>query len=356
MIAEKKLGIAVIGCGAISHNAHLPGIKASNFELVAVCDMQAERAQALADAAGNKPSVYTDHKSLLERDDIHVVSVATPPFAHAPLTIDALNAGKHVLCEKPSALTIAENIAMRDAAAANKKTCQFFSSRFRHGANHHAKAIIDSGRLGKIYHVDVQMWLPRSRACDKPDGALWFGNKDLAGGGAFMDMGQYFLDQVFHLIDWPAVQRVNAQGYYGFDTGLGADVRWDVEDHMCAHIALANGINISMDTCARVNQHWRWGVTIKGTKGCLSLDKARHNVPLLLRYENAHGEKLEERLLTTDNPNDMAVRLGGLEDILNDKPYAYGTTPEQALHISELCTMAYQSEQLGRAVTKEDLV
>src|SRR4029079_19728162 len=98
------------------------------------------------------------------------------------------------------------------------RTIQFFSSRFRNGGTRAARNCVRDGRLGKIYRADIQFWLPYGRTCDR-NGPAWFGQKAHAGGGPFMDMGQYFLDRLFYILDWPEWTRMSAHTFLGFPTG-----------------------------------------------------------------------------------------------------------------------------------------
>lgn len=97
--------IGVIGCGSIAQHRHLPEYAAHpDAEIVAVCDIVPERAQTIADQYGTR--AYTDYHEMLANEEVEAVSVCTPNYLHAPISIAALHAGKHVLCEKPMALTV----------------------------------------------------------------------------------------------------------------------------------------------------------------------------------------------------------------------------------------------------------
>src|SRR5947209_8264491 len=115
----QKLGVGVIGCGGIS-SAHLSAYRelADECELIAVCDAREEAARARA-AQFAIPDIHTDHRRLLADDRIQVVSICTPHYLHAPLTIAAARAGKHVICEKPMAMTAGECHELVAAARAN---------------------------------------------------------------------------------------------------------------------------------------------------------------------------------------------------------------------------------------------
>src|SRR5665647_78678 len=107
---KKKLKVGIIGCGAIANGKHMPSLaKIAEIEMVAFCDVQIEKAEAAAKQYGNVGAkVYKDYKELLKDDSIDVVHVCTPNRSHSSITVDVLEAGKHVMCEKPMAKTARE--------------------------------------------------------------------------------------------------------------------------------------------------------------------------------------------------------------------------------------------------------
>ena len=115
---EKKLKIGIIGCGGIANGKHMPALKRiKEVEMVAFCDIIPERAEKAANKFGTPDAkVYTDYKELLKDKSIDVVHVLTPNREHSFITVDALESGKHVMCEKPMAINSAEAQKMLDAA------------------------------------------------------------------------------------------------------------------------------------------------------------------------------------------------------------------------------------------------
>lgn len=110
-----SLKVGVIGCGSIAQHRHIPEyLLNKQVELVAVCDINEERAAEIAEKY--QAQAFTDYKELLKMDELDAVSVCTPNYLHAPISIDALNAGKHVLCEKPMATSKEEAEQMIQAA------------------------------------------------------------------------------------------------------------------------------------------------------------------------------------------------------------------------------------------------
>ena len=130
----RKVRIGIIGCGGIANNKHMPALrKIPEVEMVAFCDIVEERAvKAAADYGTPDAKVYTDYKELLKDESIEVVHVLTPNRDHSYITVDALEAGKHVMCEKPMAINTAEAQKMVDAAKrTGKKLTIGYQSRFR---------------------------------------------------------------------------------------------------------------------------------------------------------------------------------------------------------------------------------
>lgn len=127
MTANKAIRIGFIGCGAIANKKHTQALsKIDGVEIVAFCDIIPERAEASAKEFGTPDAkTYTDYKELLKDESIEVVHVCTPNRSHSFITVDALEAGKHVMCEKPMAINSAEAQKMLDAAKRTGKKLTF---------------------------------------------------------------------------------------------------------------------------------------------------------------------------------------------------------------------------------------
>ena len=154
----RKVRIGIIGCGGIANNKHMPALrKIPEVEMVAFCDIVEERAvKAAADYGTPDAKVYTDYKELLKDESIEVVHVLTPNRDHSYITVDALEAGKHVMCEKPMAINTAEAQKMVDAAKrTGKKLTIGYQSRFRPDSMY-LKQACENGELGEIYYARAQ--------------------------------------------------------------------------------------------------------------------------------------------------------------------------------------------------------
>ena len=181
-----KIKAGVIGCGGIANGKHLPAIsKMDDVEIVAFCDIIIERAQEAAKKYGTEDaSVYTDYKELLKDESIEVVYVLTPNREHSFISIDALDAGKNVMCEKPMAKTYKEALAMCEAAKRNNKVLTIGYQNRRAPQTIYVKRLCENGDLGEIYYAEALAI--RRRAVP-----TWgvFLNEEEQGGGPLIDIG-----------------------------------------------------------------------------------------------------------------------------------------------------------------------
>ena len=346
---------ALIGCGDVS-KSHMRSYGELGVRTVALCDVNRANAEAVREKY-NVPEaeIYTDHHELLRRDDLDFVTVATPVALHVPITLDALAAGLHVACEKPSALSVEESRQVVEAAKKAGRKVIFFSARMRGGCAKLARQYIQNGDLGEIYRVDVKYYRRRGRpGLDCVTHAHWFLDSQYAGGGVIMDMGQYFMDMVLHLTGWPTIDSALAYTFTGHDHDLPAERVFDVEEH-CTFLARANerrmGITFDMAWVAHhpgVNR-----VTILGTEGGICIDRQAER-PFTF-YHNKGGP-----WHWTDTTTSWKDKSPGncypefFQAIRGEDPGA-GTTPEEALAITELTQMALRSAREGREIKREEL-
>ena len=187
----KKLKIGIIGCGGIANGKHMPSLKKlDNAEMVAFCDIIEERAQKAAEEYGIEGAkVYTDYKELLKDETIDVIHVCTPNRSHSFITVDSLEAGKHVMCEKPMAKTYAEAQKMLDAAKRTGKKLTIGYQIRNTAEAEYVKAACDNGELGEIYFA-------KAHAIRRRAVPTWgvFLNEEEQGGGPLIDIGTHALD------------------------------------------------------------------------------------------------------------------------------------------------------------------
>lgn len=195
----KKLKIGVIGCGSIAQHRHLPEYALNEFvEITAVCDSVEERANKVAEKY--KVKAYTDFSDLLADKDIDAVSVCTPNYLHAPISITALNAGKHVLCEKPMATSKEEAKAMIIAANQNDKKLMIAHNQRFVSSHVKARNLIESGEVGRIYSFRTAFGHGGPEGWSADGTNSWFFKKDQAFIGAMGDLGVHKTDLLRFLL------------------------------------------------------------------------------------------------------------------------------------------------------------
>ena len=198
--STRRLRHAIVGAGANVFNMHRPALALPTIELVGVVDLSREAAERRAEELGCP--AFTDHRAMLERLEPDVVVVTTPHPFHARIAIDALEAGAHVLCEKPMAVHVGDADAMIDAAERAGRLLAI-NLQFRHRPEvRAAKRLIDEGRLGELQRIDVlATW---TRAGVYYTVAPWRGTWKGEGGGVLMNQAPHNLDVLAHLMGMPA--------------------------------------------------------------------------------------------------------------------------------------------------------
>jgi predicted dehydrogenase len=262
------LKVGVIGVGGIART-HMPGWAASEHaEVVAGSDISEPFLQKWGQEFGVS-KLSTNAADLINDPDIDIIDICTPNNYHAPLAIAAMEAGKHVICEKPLAPTpqaIRDMIAVRDRTGKMLMTAQHF--RFR-GNSRAMKAEIDSGTLGSIYHA--RSWMLRRAALPVRPGFIL---KEHSGGGATIDIGVHILDLTLWFMGNPQPATVTGIARTELAKIDGAFGSWgvvpkemDVEELAVAYVRFANGATLVLevswmlhhDTRGEDMQMWLYG-------------------------------------------------------------------------------------------------
>ena len=209
--------VAIIGCGNIANNAHIPAyMKNEEAEIEYFCDILPERAQSAVEKYGCGKTV-TDYHEILTDKNITAVSICVPNNVHASIAIDCLKAGKHVLCEKPAARTYQEALEMQKVQHETGNVLNIgVVNRFSDSVNL-IKEYIESGKLGDVFHVYASFRAHRSI----PGLGGAFTTKALAGGGALIDWGVHFLDIVMYCCGDPKLLTVSGETF----CKLGKDMK-----------------------------------------------------------------------------------------------------------------------------------
>ena len=257
----EKLKLAIIGTGGICNNKHLPSLSkvADKVEVVALCDLVEEKAIATAKKHGlENAKIYTDYKELLKDPAIDIIHVCTPNVAHCQITVDAFEAGKHVLCEKPMAATTEDAKKMMDAwKKSGKKFTVGYQNRFRHDVQVLKKAC-DAGELGDIYYGEAN-------AIRRKAVPTWgvFPDKSQQGGGPLIDIGTHALDITLWCMNNYDVDSISGQVFYklgrlpeaavGNTYGAWDTDTFEVEDSAMGFIKMKNGALINLRAAWAIN-------------------------------------------------------------------------------------------------------
>ncbi|MEP7294231.1 MAG: Gfo/Idh/MocA family oxidoreductase [Chloroflexota bacterium] len=271
----QPLRIGIVGMGGIGET-HLKAYRQlDDAVVVAVADPAEARLNLMATTYGIEDK-YTDFRELLARDDIDAVTVATPNALHAPVTIAALESGKHVLCEKPLARSGAEGEGMVQAAVAAGRVLQVCFNHRQRGDVQVLKNYVEAGNLGRVYHAKA-FWMRRSGI---PGMGGWFTSREQAGGGPLIDLGVHVLDMALYLLGEPEVISVSAATYaelgprgrgsgnWGTSTLVG-EGGYEVEDLATAFVRLGDGSTLLLEASWAVygKNADDFGVTLYGTDG-----------------------------------------------------------------------------------------
>jgi len=240
--ANDKVNVAVIGLGWPGQR-HLDGYAATPFVHVgAICDMSDDLLTGTRTARGVERAVH-HYEDVLAMPEIDAVSVCLPNWLHVPVSIAAIGAGKHVLCEKPLANTLAEGERIAAAVHASDRIFMLaLNNRFRVEIQA-LKRIVDAGTLGEVYYARAG-WTRRKWA----GLSGWFTDKAKSGGGPLIDLGVHMLDLTLWLMGSPRATRVSGAVYDRLARELHPSGTFDVEDLAAAMIHLDNGAAIALET------------------------------------------------------------------------------------------------------------
>jgi UDP-N-acetylglucosamine 3-dehydrogenase len=280
-----KLRVAVIGCGSIAQHRHLPEYKANkNVELVAVCDINEERALEVAENFGAK--AYTSYEELLNAGGVDAVSVCTPNYLHAPISIAALNAGVHVLCEKPMATSKQEAEAMIAAAKeCGKKLMIAHNQRFV-PSHQKARKLIESGEIGRIYSFRTAFGHGGPEGWSVDGKESWFFQKEKAFVGAMGDLCVHKTDLLRYLLGEEIVE-------VGSFVETSAKDFADVDDNAVCILKTESGIIGTLAASWAYVSKEDNSTIIYGEKAILRLEDDPDN-SLVVQYKN--GEVVNYQL------------------------------------------------------------
>ena len=334
-MARKVLRIGLVGVGAAAQVNHIPAWKKiEGVELVALCDRDPEKAARVAQKF-QIPRVHARFDDMLADEEIDAIDICTPNFLHAPMASAALEAGKHVLSERPLARSAEEAAAMaKTAKKADRILMCAVQHRFRPDAQL-LKKFVDKGDLGEVFLAKAG-WLRQKTQWDSEE---WRGRMKESGGGVVLDLGFQMLDLALWMLGSPAVASVTA--------GLHRATKGEVEDSATAFLRLEGGATLTLELT--------WGLLMEkdfaylnlfGSGGAallnpLRLHKGMHGTlvnvtPTTDTSRNAYKQSIEAQISHFLD----AVRKG-------QKPMGHA---EEILPVMELMDAIYRSAEQGKEV------
>ena len=206
-----KVTLAIIGCGRIAKQAHFPAL--SRIEGVRVkyaCDLIEEKAQAMKDAYPEMvEQVITDYNVALADPEVQAVFVLTPNYAHYTITMDALKAGKHVMCEKPVTVSYELSCEMAEDARKQNKILNIGVCNRYHASVVKLEEMNRAGKFGNIYHIYCSFRAFRSI----PGLGGAFTTKNQSGGGVLIDWGIHYLDLILYILGGAKLKNLTCDAY-----------------------------------------------------------------------------------------------------------------------------------------------
>ncbi|BBI33435.1 Gfo/Idh/MocA family protein [Cohnella abietis] len=348
-----QLKVGMIGAGSIS-DAHLDAYsKNKEVTLYAIFDYNRQRAEEKA-AKYKISHVYSDLGEFLADPDVEAVSICTWNNSHADISIAALDAGKHVLCEKPLSQTLDQALKVEEAVHRSGKMLQVGFVR-RYASNTEIlRKFIDNGELGSIYYAKASYL----RRLGNPGG--WFADKERSGGGPLIDLGVHVIDLCWYLMGKPKVKSVSGNTYrklgnrsniqnLSFYKAADYDPsKNDVEDMANALIRFENGASLMVDASFTLHGNDETSVKLYGDKGGAEIEPAfaiiteKHNTILNIAPQVDNSSFDFEQSFQNEINHFVSSCLGRTETL---------SPVQDGVEIMKILSAIYESSEKGIEIT-----
>ena len=351
----KQTVVAVIGCGRIANGSHFPALQAlENVRIKYACDLIIEKAEAAKEKFPKIEETITDYKVALADPEVEAVFVLTPNYAHYTVTMDALRAGKDVLCEKPITVNYALSCEMAEEAKKQNKILNIgVCNRFQKSVVELAKMNAE-GKFGNIYHVYCSF---RSfRSIPGLGGA--FTDKSQSGGGVLIDWGVHFLDLILFILGGAKLKNVTCDAY----CEMAKDMKSYKYKSMWAEDTsdVENGINDVDDFITGYIRTDKASISFNGA-WAQNLDKADMYIDFLgdkggarLNYgkdfEFCDGETLETVVPPYEKHKMHAIEVADFIESVNDRHKSVNHI-DYVLESAKLLDSLYQSAEIKKEIS-----
>ncbi len=355
----RKVKVGIVGCGGIANQKHLPAIqKNGNYEIIAFCDIDKAKADAAKEKFGTEDArVYTDYTELVKEKDIEAVYVLTPNKSHSAISVAAMKAGKHVMCEKPMAKSYADAKLMLETAKETGKLLTIgYQNRYRQDSLY-LKRACENGDLGEIYYA-------RAHAVRRRAVPTWgvFLNEEEQGGGPLIDIGTHALDLTLWMMDNYEPESVTGSVYrklaeqkeQGNAFGEWDPKEFTVEDSAFGFVKMKNGATIHLESSWALNtlEVDEAKTSLCGTKAGadmkdgLRLNRVQYNKQLVEKPDLRSGGVAFFTGVSEEAP-DIEQKVF-YEAITEGKPLM--VKPEQAIAVTRILEAIYESARTGKTV------
>ncbi len=349
----KKLRLGIIGCGGICRTAHVPAYEQmDNVEIVAMCDIIVSRAEKLGEIFGAE--AYEDYHEVLKRDDIDAIDICTPNYLHSEIAIAALEAGKHVFCEKPDAVSVEKVLEMKAASEKAGKTLMIMRNNRFLPSSRFMKKYIEDGKTGMLYAGRCG-WKRRRGI---PGKGGWFTTKEQSGGGPLIDLGVHMIDLAIWLMGNPTPVAVSGSTFCKFaDAETEADSLhaqfgdakedgvFDVEDLAMGFIKFDNG------ACLQIEFSWASNIEIEHNFVEISGEKAgfRWLNGELSIFGEEYGRLVDIAPKFDGEESGHANNLKHFVDVVLNGA-APNFVPQQGVNMIKILRAIYESAETGKEV------
>ncbi len=356
---NKKLKVAIIGCGGIFNACHIHAYKDNeDIEIIALCDILIDRAKSAADKLGLDHSVcYENYEDVLNLEGLDSIDICTPNYLHSIIAVKALDKGINVFCEKPDAISVAEAERMKAAAEASGKVLMVMRNNRYNNYSKYLKKYIEEGNMGEIYTARCG-WRRRRGI---PGKGGWFTTKAMSGGGPLIDLGVHMIDLCIWLMGNPTPVAVSGATYCKFaDSDTEADSEnsqfgdaveggtFDVEDLAFGFIRFDNGCTMQIEFSWASNvEGERHFIDLRGTKAGATTDTHDRSFKIFTEENGKVVDIVPELPKNTVIPH--VQNLQHFWRVLRgeEKP---GFEPIQGLNMIKILEAMYKSAELGAEV------
>ncbi|MBQ2713292.1 MAG: Gfo/Idh/MocA family oxidoreductase [Clostridia bacterium] len=342
--------VGIIGVGGIARLTHISDLLSIGQEIVALCDINPKKLEDAEELVGHPVNTYLDYNEMLADEEIEAVHICTPNYTHAPLSIAALKAGKHVLCEKPDSISVEDALAMQQAERESGKVlCCIRNNRFTPTGKFLKKFADKNG----TFYAGRCGW---QRVRGIPGKGGWFTTKEKSGGGPLIDLGVHMIDLAIYLMGNPTPVAVSGCTYTKFtDSELSNSVHsmfgdrqengtFDVEDLAMGFIRFDNGacLQIEFSWASNVEEELVY-VELRGEKAGIYL---RNGVAKLITEQDGAMVSMHPE---TDGGDGHKNCFKHFYNVLQGKEERI-LTMEQGVNMIKILMAIYESAKTGKEV------